>query len=184
MLPFPNNRALPDMSKSTRTLTFSEFFLALAWALENIDQTVPEEERPLVENGRISAVFLPPAWELGVYWSHFHYGNFLCQRDRAAELTGFLYSCFFRPRETVDLGVLKSVSNEFVLRTSPPAHIELLPDSKAGARSLFRVDPRSIQIAVGEVLRRYLDHRREDRDESGQMSCTGFGLALRLKIPD
>lgn len=169
---------------STKSLTFTEFFVALAWAMENIQITIPEEERPLLEKGRIMSVFLPPAWDLGPEWSQRYSGSDNLQRGRAAELVNFLYLSFFCLGKIVDPDTLRDVSDLFEVCSVPPAHILLLDDSKAKAKDLYRRDPEPIRIAVGEILRRYLEHREANRESSGEMRCFGFGLALQLKVAD
>jgi len=165
---------------SSQSLTFTQFFLALAYCLENIEELTPKEERELVKKHRIRSVFLPPIWD--VYNGHSHISNSNCRRQeqRAFELIEFLRRNFFNTQSIPKKNLLCILSSFFDVFSLPGLYVRLSPYIKSKAGEFFDRDRELIQIAAGELLRGYVAHREEDRSEFGEITKTGFGLVLSL----
>jgi hypothetical protein len=157
------------------SLTFKNFYLALAYFFAHLD---PRDYQILSSN-KIKGVHLVPVWD-DTTVKFFDIPE--KTKERVNHTIEFLMTNFCNPHSNLDPGLLAQLQNYFDVFPVPTPHSTLKKEKEEMAKKFFFSARGCVEKAGIKLLEQYLEHRMQDKTESGECSKSGFGLVLKMDI--
>jgi hypothetical protein len=168
------------MNKNTQdccSLTFKNFYIALAYFYAHFD---PRRYSITLSN-RIRGVHLVPVWDDTTVRFYDLAGR---NRERAVHTIEFIMEEFCNPESRLEPGLLQMLQNYFDVFPVPTPFATLKKEKEEIARHFFFSARECVERAGIKLLEQYLEHRRLDKNFSGECSRCGFGLVLSMNYDD